>query len=238
MEDKIILGDCTLYLGDCLEMMKEIPNDSIDVVFTSPPYNCGLPYESYNDNLSNEDFYQFNESWIHSCYSIMSVNGSRLYVVCSGKMIFDLRIIGENIGYKFAQVLTWCKPNLSSGGGKISGDWNFLSEKIMLFRKGKRTAMINADTNTHDWFVIPSPQSNFKKDKKVHIAQFPLGLPKRILSRTPGDVILDPFMGSGTTGVACVQTGRKFIGIEIEPKYFDIAVKRIKDAQQQMRLPI
>ena len=71
-------------------------------------------------------------------------------------------------------------------------------------------------------------------------APFPIELPKKCLNffTFKDDLILDLFMGSGTTGVACVQTGRNFIGIEIEPKYFDIAEKRIHDAQQQMRLPI
>ncbi len=76
-------------------------------------------------------------------------------------------------------------------------------------------------------------------DDKDHIAEKPIDLLKTMLGVTPtGATIIDPFMGSGTTGVACVQTGRKFIGIEIEPKYFEIAVKRIEAAQLQMRLPL
>ena len=79
-----------------------------------------------------------------------------------------------------------------------------------------------------------------KGGKVFHSCQKPLGFMKWIVSKLSdeGDTILDPFMGSGTTGVACVQTGRNFIGMEISEKYFEIAQKRIKDAQQQMRLPL
>ena len=75
---------------------------------------------------------------------------------------------------------------------------------------------------------------------KVHPAEKPIGLMKQILENytNEGDTILDPFMGSGTTGVACVQTGRNFIGIEIDPEYFAIAEKRIKEAQMQLRLEL
>ena len=231
------MSEVKLYLGDCLEVMKSIPDKSVDIIFTSPPYNCGLPYESYDDNLPPDEFYKFNQSWMAECSRILA-DDSRMYVVCSDKLLFDLVDISKDLEIGFAQLLVWCKPNLSGGSGKITGDWNYLTENIPLFRKGKRTAMLNGETNTHNFFVIPQPQSNFVVDQKVHVAQFSLDLPKRILSRTPGRIALDPFMGSGTTGVACVQTGRNFIGIEIDPKYYGIAEKRIKDAQQQMRLPL
>ena len=92
--------------------------------------------------------------------------------------------------------------------------------------------------NKYIWSDIFGVQSVNGKGK-VHKYQDPLLLYGLIIKMLKGcDIILDPFMGSGTTGVACVQTGRNFIGIEIEPKYFEIAEKRIKDAQQQMRLPI
>lgn len=237
MTNKVIIGNCELYIGDCREIMKGMPDGAVDIVFTSPPYNCGLPYETYDDNLSEEEFHQFNCEWFTECVRVMAEN-SRMYIVCSDKLMFDLKNISETTKARFSQLLVWCKPNLSGGAGKISGDWNYLTENIILFRKGKRTPMVSTNTNTHNFFVIPSPQTNFVKDKKLHIAQFPVELPKRILSRTPGNVVMDPFMGSGTTGVACVQMNRKFIGIEIEPKYFEIAVNRIKKAQQQIRLPI
>ena len=83
-------------------------------------------------------------------------------------------------------------------------------------------------------------QAGEKGLPKFHPMQKPIALMKYLIERftQPNDTILDPFMGSGTTGVACVQTGRNFIGIEIEPKYFEIAEKRIAEAQLQMRMPI
>ena len=224
-----------LIQGDCVEVMKTLPNNSIDIIFTSPPYNCGLPYKSYDDNLSVDEFQKFNQKWMRECSRILAED-SRMYVVCSDKLLFDIVNISKDLEINFVQLLVWCKPNLSGGSGKITGDWNFLTENIPLFRKGKRTAMLNGNTNTHNFFVIPQPQSNFNYDKKVHIAQFSLDLPKRILARTPGQVVLDCFAGSGATGVACVELNRDFIGIEIDPDYIEMAEKRISRAAQQMAL--
>ena len=87
--------------------------------------------------------------------------------------------------------------------------------------------------------VVPEPEKQDIK-KRVHPTQKPIELMVKIIEdfTHKGDTILDPFMGSGTTGVACVQTGRNFVGIEIDPTYYAIAEKRIKDAQMQMRLPL
>lgn len=92
----------------------------------------------------------------------------------------------------------------------------------------------------YDWFSDIQLVKNVSDEKTEHPCQVPVELIKRIIILTTSEnyTVFDPFMGSGTTGVACVQTGRKFIGIEIDEKYFHIACKRIKDAQQQMKLPI
>ena len=111
-----------------------------------------------------------------------------------------------------------------------------MSEPILLFNKGGRTPMLNGEGTTHNYFVIPTPQSNWNLEQKEHPAQWPELLPRCILSRTPGDVVLDPFMGSGTTGVAALRLGRNFIGFERDPKYHAIAMKRLRAAREQLEL--
>ena len=209
----------------------------VDLVITSPPYNVGLPYENYNDKLPNEEFMRFIKEALIEIYRVMSET-SRAYFIVSDAMIYWMKPLAEHIGYIYGQLMVWCKPNLAGGSGKITGDWNFLTENIMLFRKGKRTPMLNANVNTHNFFVIPTPQRNFNKDRKLHIAQFPLRLIKILIARTPGDVVLDPFMGSGTVGIACLQMGRDFIGIDIDRGYVSMANNRIKEAQLQIRMPL
>ncbi len=114
--------------------------------------------------------------------------------------------------------------------GRITGDWNYLSENILLFRKGKRTPMLRSEiSNTHNWFVETTPQSNFKKDyqKRVHPAQFPVELIRKIISRTPGQVVLDPFCGAGSVCIAARDMDRDYIGIDLSEEYCRLAEERL-----------
>ena len=215
---------------------KNIPlaDGSIDIVFTSPPYNVNLNYGVYQDNKDSDEFY----NWLFDVYCEIGrvmKDGSRIYSVLSDKLLFEMKTIQEDIGLNFVQILTWCKPNISGKAGRIPGDWNFLTEQILLFRKGKRTPMLNSNTNTHSYFEICTPQSNFKEGR-FHPAQFPIELPNRIISRTPGKVILDPFMGAGSVGIAAIRNERDFIGIEIDNDYCNIAKKRIEIELMQPKL--
>lgn len=226
----------TLHLGDCLEYMKSMPDKSVDLTVTSPPYNVGLKYGEYNDNQKWDLFL----SWLNDIYTELyrvTNDGGRVYSVLSDKLMFELKPALEEIGFTFGQVLTWCKPNLSGGASRITGDWNFLTEQILLVRKGKRVPMINSSGNTHSFFVIATPQSNFHEGR-FHPAQFPLELPDRIIARTPGKIVFDPFMGSGSTGMAAVRNGRDFIGCELDKAYFKVARNRIDQAVQRPTLPL
>jgi len=153
----------------------------------------------------------------------------RLYLVLDDRLIWHLKPIAEEIGWNYVQLLSWCKPNFS-GKGRINGDWNFMNEYILLFRKGKRSMMLTSDlTTTHSWFKETAPQTNFKKDylKKVHPAQMPVNLIRRWISRTPGQVILDPFCGAGSVCIAARDMGRDYIGIELSEEYCKLAEERL-----------
>jgi len=215
----------TIYHGDCREIAPQL--SQVDVVITSPPYNVGLCYLGYDDRMPQEQFQQFNREWLIAIYQALNPS-ARVYIVVSDKMLFWMKPLAEDVGLSFVQLLAWCKPNLA-GGVSISLDWNCLTEWILLFRFGKRTPMMSGEGTTHNWFVIPSPQRNWNgEDSKQHIAQFPLKLPRRLLARTPGEIILDPFSGSGSTLRAAKDLRRKAIGIEIEEKYAEIAAKRLE----------
>ncbi len=213
-----------IYHADCRDILPKMPQ--VDLVLTSPPYNIGLGYGEYKDDLGEDAFHQMNAEWLAMTAERAS-DGARLYIVVSDKMLWWIRGEAESAGWKYHQLLTWCKPNLAGVAGRISGDWNYLAEPILLFRYGKRTPMMNGEGTTHNYFVIPSPQSNWAAEPKEHPAQWPLLLARRIISRTPGDLILDPFMGSGTTLRAAKDLGRFAVGIEIEERFCEIAAKRM-----------
>jgi site-specific DNA-methyltransferase (adenine-specific) len=194
-----------------------LKDESVDIIFTSPPYNVKLPYEDYDDNLPEDEFRDLMRNFLSEAYRVCA-ESSRMYCVLGDKIIWWFKPMAEAIGFHYVQKLTWCKPNLAGGSGKISGDWNYMSEDILLFRKGKRRPMLNSsDSGTFNWFIETIPQTNFRTGK-IHIAQFPYRLCKRILARTPGAVVLDPFCGSGQVLRAARVLGRQGIGIEIGKK--------------------
>lgn len=207
-----------ILIGDCREVMAGFPAESVGVILTSPPYNVGLKYEGFDDRLPEEDFRQFNFEWLQQAYRV-AMDTARLYAVIGDKMLFWFRDYAEKAGWTYGQILTWCKPNFASHPSGISQDWNIMSEHILLFRKGKRTPMLNSNgmATTHNWFVEAVPQSNFKEGR-IHPAQMSLKLCKKILSRTPGEPILDPFCGSGQVLRAAKALMRAFVGVELVPQ--------------------
>jgi DNA modification methylase len=218
-----------IVCDDVFNVLRYIPNESIELIITSPPYNIELPYDEYDDSMSDGEHKQFNRKWAEEAIRI-SKDTTRMYVILDDKMIWWFKPLAEEIGWKFVQLLTWCKPNLSRKMGRITGDWNFLSENILLFRKGGRTSMLRSEiSNTHNWFVETTPQTNFKKDyqKRVHPAQFPVSLIRKIISRTPGQVVLDPFCGAGSVCIAAKELGRDYIGIDLSGEYCQMARERL-----------
>ena len=194
-----------LHLGDCLEVMKGIPDKSVDAVITDPPYGIGIASNPFRQKFEKQ-------AWDNAPASqkmIDEIQRVSRYQIIWGGNYFDLR---PSKGF-----IVWdkCQPvNFSSS--MCEQAWTNLNKPAKLFRM------------------------DVKSYAKEHPTQKPIDLIKFCIAFLPDEVvtILDPFMGSGTTGVACVQTGRNFIGIEIDEVYFKIAEKRIRDAQQQMRLPI
>lgn len=213
-----------LRLGDCLELMKAIPDKSIDAVITDPPYNVGLDYgATTNDKMSKEAYLDWCKSWFVECRRI-----SRYSVVIFPGMISVPMWIADIERTHF--LIAWTKQNNCSRNyiGRTSGFQTW--EPILIFGKSKNTVI-------RDSFDCPISK---QKDTDSHPCPKPLRLLDWLVPQfaDEGDTILDPFMGSGTTGVACVKLGRNFIGMEINPQYFAIAQKRIEAAQAQIALPL
>ncbi len=212
--------------------MPQLPK--VDLVVTSPPYNVGLKYVEHNDSMPPSAFKRFTAEWLRVCYDACAEN-ARLYAVVSCDMLWWFRQPAQKAGWKFVQVIPWCKSNMGGGGARISSDWNRLTEWVLLFRKGKRTPMLNGEGTTFDYLLITSPQRSFTGElHKEHIAQFPVELPRRLISRTPGDFVLDPFCGSGSTLVAAKQLNRRCVGIDTDISSLDIAVRRLRQETLQL----
>lgn len=209
-----------LRLGDCLEILPTLADNSVDAVITDPPY--GINHSSNHG----------------ATWQGISINGDedtklRDFIIAkySNK---PMAIFGnwKNLRPNGAKgVLIWDK-GAASGMGDLSFPWKMSWEEIYIYGNNWRGYRDEGVLRSH---LVITWESLGRK----HPHEKPVSLIKHIIDKLPKDItILDPFMGSGTTGVACVQTGRNFIGIEIEPKYFEIAEKRIKEAQLQIRMEI
>ena len=224
-----------IVTGDARELAKRIPDESVGLIVTSPPYNVRLNYEGYDDNLSNDKFIEFNQEWLIEALRV-TCEGGRLYAIVSDSMLWWFKSEAEKIGWTFAQKLVWCKPNFVGSAGKITNDWNYMTEDILLFRKGKRSPMKNGNTTTHNWFVETVPQSNYREGR-IHPAQLPVSLCMRLLDRTPGEPTLDPFAGSGSVLLAAKILGRSYIGFELVDKVAERARQRVQNTQPPLFVP-
>jgi site-specific DNA-methyltransferase (adenine-specific) len=223
------MSEVKLILGDCLEVMKSIPDKSVDAVITDPPYGIGFKYSQHDDTPDGYGKWLWKiielaeskckpGSPIFVFQAMLNVRNFatwfqrewRIFAAC--KNFVQMRPTAMQ--YAFDPVLVWWTTGDKYSEGTLSRDW-FI---------GDTSPSSHIGLNNVEGHPCPRPLNQM-----VHIVNQWV---------RPGGFALDPFMGSGTTGVACVQTGRNFIGIEIDPKYFAIAEKRIKDAQQQMRLGI
>ena len=201
------IGDCTLYQGDCLEIMPTL--GPVDAVVTDPPYGIG-------------------EKW-----GRQQVGKNGKSVLWDGSDDWDFKTEPERLNAAIA---------LSKDAIIWGGNYYNLppSRGYLVWDKGQRR-FSNADSELA-WCKSPITPRTFdmtrvdafanQGEHKIHPTQKPTGLMLWCVEKTKGTV-LDPFMGSGTTGVACAKLGRKFIGIELEEKYFDIAVERIRKAYDQ-----
>jgi site-specific DNA-methyltransferase (adenine-specific) len=237
MADPVIIGNATLYLGDCLEVMTQL--DPIDHIICDPPYEAFI-HKMKNDlarriradggpDLKPLDFDSIDaiRADVVRLGSALSKGWFIAFCTPEGVWLWADEINNSTMKYKRACV--WVKPDATpqlNGQGPAQGAENFVcawaGESYARWNAGGKRGVYTHCTNNSE-------------REGTH----PTEKPRRLMAEIIGDftndgqTILDPFMGSGTTGVASVQMGRKFIGIEREPKYFDIACKRIEQAQRQ-----
>ena len=235
MDKDINIGDCQLMFGDCLERMKEIPDGSIDCIVTDPPYKitskgCSGTMGGFitNDKSKKGEIFSYNNidcsDYIPILYNKLK-NKSLCYIMCNNINLQKFINTGTECGFNFVKCLIWEK------GNKICGRYYMnCFEYIILFRKGGDRPINNC--GTPDILNIPINKMKDKDGKNLHDTEKPVKLMSILIENSTniGDIVLEPFMGIGSTGVACVNTNRKFIGIELDEKYYDISCKRITDA--------
>ncbi len=262
----------TLYNADSLELLKSLPENSIDMIFADPPYflssgsfTCQngkmVSVKKADWDLSNgiKKNFEFHRSWIEACRRILKPNGS-IWISGTYHSIYQCGFVLQALKFHILNDISWFKPNASPN---LSCRFFTASHETLIWARKEKNArhkfnykvvrdwqenykkkFINKFTKEEDYlellhepgkqmrsvWAINTPQNGEKKFGK-HPTQKPLELLKLIVaaSTNKGDVILDPFTGSSTTGIAASLLNRKFIGIDTEKKYLDLSIKRFED---------
>jgi site-specific DNA-methyltransferase (adenine-specific) len=222
-----------LRQGDCLEIMKSLSNESIDLVVTDPPYKvtsrgCSGTMGGYwkNEKAKSGLVFDFNdikcEDYIPELYRVLK-DKTICYIMCNNKNLQEMINVVTKSGFKFVKSLIWDK------GNKICGRYYMgCYEYILMFRKGGDKPINNC--GTPDILSVPIKKLKDSNGKNLHDTEKPVELMQILIenSSKENEVVLDPFMGIGATGLASMNTNRNFIGIELDEKYFKIAKERIE----------
>lgn len=222
-----------LRQGDCLELMKDIPDGSIDLIVTDPPYL--INYKTNRRKNKNHDFCKpilndNNEKLIHDfiqeAYRVLK-NNSAMYVFCNSNKVDYFKKELENSGFIVKNIIIWVKNNHTAGD--LQAQFGKQYEMIFLVNKGR--CPFNGKRISDVWYF-----DKVVGKEQLHQNQKPVNLIEQCIEKHSkiNDIVLDPFLGSGTTGVACKNLNRNFIGIELDENYFNIAKERIEKEKSKI----
>ncbi|MBW0763634.1 DNA-methyltransferase [Mammaliicoccus lentus] len=243
-----------LYQGDSFKLLKKLEEKSVDLVFADPPYflssngitNSGGKMVSVNKgewdtSLNLKEKHKYNRKWIRLCKNVMK-DDATIWISGTLHNIYSIGFALEEEGFKILNNITWQKTNPPPNLG--CRNFTHSTETVIWAKKDLKKAKhyfnyeemkrINENKQMKDvWSGSLTKKS--EKSFGKHPTQKPLYLLRRIItaSSTPGAVVLDPFLGSGTTGVACKELNRSFIGIELEENYLEISKNRIENTEIQ-----
>ncbi len=230
-----------------------IPKNSIDLIVTSPPYNVDIHYNSFRDDIPYEKYLEFTEKWLSKALELVKPDGRLCLNIPLDKskgrtgagfqsVYADIVETAKKVGWKYFSTIIWNEGNISrrtAWGSWLSAKAPYVIapvEVIVVFYKKRWSKLKNgvSDITKEEFMEWTQGVWNFPGEsrKRVkHPAPFPIELPKRCIKLFSfvGDTVLDPFLGSGTTLIACALLNRKGIGVEIDEKYCELAKVRIID---------
>ena len=247
----------SLHQGDCREVLDSLPAESVDLIFADPPYflsNGGVTCQSgkmvsvhkgkWDVSQGVEENHVFNRSWLAACKRVLKPNGS-IFVSGTRHVIYSVGFAMQQLGFKILNDIAWYKvtppPNLSCRY------FTHATETILWAGRDAKTKHFFAYADMKEenggkqmqslWSLRPPLKAEKRFGK--HPTQKPLLLLDRIIrsASAPGAVVVDPFSGSGTTGIAAARLGRSYIGIEMDSEYLDTAIHRFEDLDGEIATP-
>lgn len=257
MENNIEQYTNKIIAGDCIENLKKLPDESVDLIFADPPYfmqtegilrrTNGTKFEGVEDEWDKfSDYREYDEfctEWLKECKRVMKKNAS-IWVIGAFQNIYRIGYIMQNLGFWILNDIIWSKPNAvpNFGGTRFQNShetllWCTKSKDAKFTFNYKTMKHLNNDKQEKSvWNIsicIGNERLKGEDGKKVHSTQKPEKLLYNVIvsSSKPGDIVLDPFFGTGTTGAVAKQTGRNYIGLEREQQYIKAAQERIDNVQ-------
>jgi len=241
-------GPITIYNED-ITRLKSIEKNSVDLIVTSPPYGVDIKYATYDDNIPYEKYLEFSEKWLAKCFELAKSDGRFCLNIPLDKnkggqrsVYADITTIARSVGWKYHSTVIWNEQNISrrtAWGSWMSASAPYVIapvEMIVILYKEKwqKGTKGTSDISRQEFMDWTNGVWAFSGEtRKVgHPAPFPVELPRRCIKLFSyvGSVVLDPFMGSGSALVACLQNNRIGIGVDISEKYCNLAVKRLTNA--------
>jgi len=247
--------------GDCVDVLNALPEDSVDLIFADPPYNLQLKNELHRPNMTRVDavddhwdqfdsfaaYDRFTRDWLAACKRVLKPTGT-IWVIGSYHNIFRVGAILQDLGYWILNDVIWVKTNPMPNfrGVRFTNAhetliWASTGEGARYTFNHQAMKGLNEEKQMRsDWWLLSlatgSERLKDEDGKKAHSTQKPEALLYRVIlsASNPGDVVLDPFFGSGTTGAVAKRLHRQWIGIEREEKYINLAQKRIAAVQPEL----
>lgn len=253
--DSIKIYNTDILITGCIE------ENSVDLIITSPPYNLDIKYNSHNDQMSYQEYLLFTKEWLSRCYKLIKDDGRFCLNIPLDKnkggqqsIYADITTIAKKVGFNYHSTIIWNEQNISrrtAWGSWLSAAAPYVIAPVevivVLYKKvwKKTSGSLKSDITKKEFMEWTNGVWTFSGESKKrvgHPTPFPVELPRRCMKLFSfvGDIILDPFMGSGSTLLACLQTDRKGIGVEIDKKYCELAKKRLETEGQinQLKLTI
>ena len=243
-----------VIFGDCQEELKKMQPSSVDLIVTSPPYNAGKSFEAWDGSQPLKDYLKFTENWLRECHRVLNEGG----IIClnlpsldRNRILYHYLQIMEKLGLKLQTNIVWVKWDSRRSEKFSISHWRLAKygkvtynpplilayEFILVMQKGVKpersaagsdlTSAEFKDWKYNVWFIAPVIE-------RAHPVPYPIELTRRLIKlySLPCDLVLDPFVGSGTTAVACKILNRNFIGFDIEQKFISMSEERLKAREE------